>query len=120
MSLTTRLAQLLDTLNDAAGAPRISPVDPKAPVGTQRQRIAAHNTILDEAKPFADRICGDEGYNARNGRAVHGPCVLKLGHTPSDYRDTANDSSDGHVDAATLHRAKRYLIHSEPDAGKRA
>jgi len=120
MSLTSRLVQLVDAISDAAGQPRIGPIDPNAPIGTQRQRIAAHNTILDAARPFEDRICGAEGYNVKTGEPLHGPCVLKADHVSSDWRDTQNGSGDGHVDAACLARAKRYLVHSEPDKAKRA
>jgi hypothetical protein len=116
VNLTPHLARLIDALNDKLGQPRISPIDPNVSPKAQRTRIAAHNMILSEAKPFADRICGQRPTGIHGENVLAGPCVLREGHVNDGYPGTY----DGHADAETVARAKRYLIHSEPDPAQRA
>jgi hypothetical protein len=92
------------------GRAAIDPIDANAPAGTQGRRIAAHNALLDLAKPGRDRFCG---YTADS--ALTGPCILVDGH-----RNATFDDSTTHMDAKQRDRAIRYLVHSDPDPKQRA
>lgn len=111
-----RVAEQVGIRRTAVGRPAVSPFDDKAPVGTVRRRIAAHNALLDVAQPGRDRICGIEEESYGNAAVSGGPCVLKEGH----HRPGYDDSFPRHMDAEQMHRAERYLIHSDPDPKTRA
>ena len=106
----SRLNTLIDDLRTAFGHPPIDPFDASAPRGTVERRIAAHNALMDVAKPGRDRICG-----ASSGSVNDTPCVLRQDHAPALFDDRWS-----HMGVEQRDRARRYLVHSEPDPARRA
>jgi hypothetical protein len=87
----------------------VDPISATAPKGTQVRRIAAYNALMDLAVPGRDKYCGTVGL-------MLGPCVLKQDHEAPMY----DDGASLHMDVEQRDRALRYLVHSDPDATKRA
>lgn len=114
-----RLVGILRTV--VLGRPVIDPIDKSAPRGTQIRRIAAHNALVDLAKPGEHRYCGQTGHTRAGG-----PCVLREGHSDADFdsEPAPERSMFGRtytcMDVEQRDRALRYLIHSDPDPSNRA
>lgn len=106
----SKLAALVEDICDLFGQPVIDPLDKSAPPGTLARRIHAYNALRDLAKPGRDWYCADE-------RTDDGtPCILRHDHRNARF----NVSGNQHMTVADRDRARRYLVHSEPDPEHRA
>jgi hypothetical protein len=103
-----RLRGLVAESRKESGLREVDPISETAPLGTQYRRIVAGNLLADIGVLGTDRVCGiltDSG----------APCVLKEDHRPPRY----DEDQPYHADAEQAARARRYLIHSDPDKTKR-
>lgn len=115
------LTSLVADLRTIFGRPAIDPIDASAPAGTIERRIAAHNALIDLARPGQHRYCGLKSHTRKAG-----PCILVEGHSPAKFdvdrpRNAQNQATYFTcMDVEQRDRAERYLVHSEPDPERRA
>lgn len=106
----SKLTALVEDLCNLFGQPVIDPLDKSAPPGTLGRRVHAYNALRTLAKPGRDRYCASE--DTDDGTL----CVLTELHPDNRF----NTSGNPHMTVADRDRARRYLVHSEPDPERRA